>query len=61
MFPQDTHQYFTKKSPAEPGDYIEFIADMDLLVAVSACPHGNLLHIFKFFANEKNTIELLNL
>ncbi|XP_065207510.1 uncharacterized protein LOC135836544 [Planococcus citri] len=41
-FTKDTHQYFTKKSPAKPGDYIEFIADMDLLVAVSACPHGDV-------------------
>lgn len=41
-FTRDTHQYFTKASPARKGDYIEFIADMDLLVAMSACPHGDV-------------------
>ncbi|KAK7864627.1 hypothetical protein R5R35_012403 [Gryllus longicercus] len=41
-FSRDTHQYFTKASPARKGDYIEFIADMDLLVALSACPHGDV-------------------
>lgn len=40
---QDTHQYFTKASPAGKGDYIEFIADMDLLVAMSTCPQGKYL------------------
>lgn len=37
---QKTHQYFTKASPAKIGDYIEFIADMDLIVALSTCPQG---------------------
>ncbi|XP_046997096.1 uncharacterized protein C11D3.03c [Schistocerca americana] len=41
-FTKDTHQYFAKASPAKKGDYIEFIADMDLLVALSACPHGDV-------------------
>lgn len=41
-FTRDTQQYFAKPSPAQKGDFIEFIADMDLLVALSACPHGNL-------------------
>jgi len=40
---QETHQYFTKASPARKGDYIEFIADMDLLVAMSTCPQGKNL------------------
>jgi uncharacterized protein YcgI (DUF1989 family) len=42
---QDTHQYFTKASPARKGDYIEFIADMDLLVAMSTCPQGKNLAV----------------
>jgi uncharacterized protein YcgI (DUF1989 family) len=40
-FTLDTHQYFMKASPVRPGDYIEFIADIDLLGALSACPGGN--------------------
>lgn len=28
-------------SQAEPGDYVEFVADMNLIVAVSACPVGD--------------------
>ncbi|TMW53831.1 hypothetical protein DOY81_001116 [Sarcophaga bullata] len=39
---QDTQQYFCKPSPAQKGDYIEFIADMNLLVALSACPQGDV-------------------
>ncbi|XP_055905167.1 uncharacterized protein LOC129940747 [Eupeodes corollae] len=41
-FTKDTHQYFCKPSPAQKGDYIEFIADMNLLVALSACPQGDV-------------------
>ncbi|XP_055644076.1 uncharacterized protein LOC129780132 isoform X2 [Toxorhynchites rutilus septentrionalis] len=33
---------FTKPSPAREGDFIEFIADMDLLVALSTCPQGDV-------------------
>jgi uncharacterized protein YcgI (DUF1989 family) len=40
-FTQDTHQYFMKASPVRPGDYIEFLADIDLLGALSACPGGD--------------------
>ncbi len=29
------------QSQAEPGDYTEFVADMNLIVAVSACPVGD--------------------
>jgi uncharacterized protein YcgI (DUF1989 family) len=28
-------------SQSQPGDYVEFVADMDLIVAVSACPVGD--------------------
>ncbi len=40
-FTRDTHQYFMKASPARPGDYIEFFAEIDLLGALSACPGGD--------------------
>ena len=30
-FLQDTHQYFMKASPARPGDYLEFFAEVNLL------------------------------
>ncbi|MCC5885605.1 MAG: DUF1989 domain-containing protein [Gammaproteobacteria bacterium] len=35
-------QYFMKASPARPGDYLEFFAEIDLLCALSACPGGDL-------------------
>ncbi|XP_036330338.1 uncharacterized protein C11D3.03c-like [Rhagoletis pomonella] len=41
-FTRDTQQYFCKPSPARKGDYIEFVADMNLLVALSACPQGDV-------------------
>lgn len=41
-FTKDTHQYFCKPSPARKGDYIEFIADMPLLVGLSTCPQGDV-------------------
>ncbi|MFK7856005.1 MAG: urea carboxylase-associated family protein [Granulosicoccus sp.] len=40
-FTLDTHQYFMKASPVRPGDFIEFIADIDLLGALSSCPGGD--------------------
>ena len=40
-FTKDTHQYFMKASPVRPGDYLEFLAEMDLLGALSACPGGD--------------------
>ncbi|NTJ62816.1 DUF1989 domain-containing protein [Agrobacterium rhizogenes] len=40
-FTRDTHQYFMKASPARPGDFIEFFAEIDLLGALSACPGGD--------------------
>jgi uncharacterized protein len=41
-FTHDTHQYFTKPSPVEVGDYIEFLAEIDLLVSASTCPQGDV-------------------
>jgi uncharacterized protein len=35
-------RYFVKPSPARKGDYFEFLAEIDLLCAISACPHGDL-------------------
>lgn len=40
-FTRDTHQYFMKASPVRAGDFIEFFAEIDLLVALSACPGGD--------------------
>ena len=40
-FTRDTGQYFMKASPVRPGDYIEFFAEIDLLVGLSACPGGD--------------------
>ena len=40
-FLRDTGQYFMKASPVRPGDYLEFLAEIDLLGALSACPGGD--------------------
>lgn len=40
-FTHDTGQYFMKASPVRPGDYLEFFAQIDLLVGLSACPGGD--------------------
>ena len=34
-FMRDSHRYFMKASPVRPGDFIEFFAEIDLLVALS--------------------------
>jgi uncharacterized protein len=41
-FTKDTHQYFTKPSPVQVGDYIEFLAETDLRVSASTCPQGDV-------------------
>lgn len=41
-FTRDTHQYFTKPSPVQVGDYLEFLAETDLLVSASTCPQGDV-------------------
>ncbi len=38
----DKDQYFMKSCPAKVGDYFEFFAEQDLLVALSTCPGGDL-------------------
>lgn len=40
-FTRDTQQYFMKASPVRPGDHIGFLAEMDVLVGLSACPGGD--------------------
>ncbi|MFT3852736.1 MAG: urea carboxylase-associated family protein [Ilumatobacteraceae bacterium] len=35
-------KYFMKASPAKAGDHFEFLAEIDLLVAMSTCPGGDL-------------------
>ncbi|KAJ9498944.1 hypothetical protein H2202_005621 [Exophiala xenobiotica] len=35
-------RYFMNPSPAQAGDYIEFFAEQDLLMALSTCPGGDL-------------------
>jgi uncharacterized protein YcgI (DUF1989 family) len=40
-FTRDTGQYFMKASPVRPGDYIEFLAEINLLGNLSACPGGD--------------------
>ena len=41
-FTKDTHQYFTKPSPVQVGDYLELLAETDLLVSASTCPQGDV-------------------
>lgn len=38
----DEDRYFMKTCPAQPGDHLEFFAEMDLLCALSTCPGGDL-------------------
>ncbi|WP_108813914.1 urea carboxylase-associated family protein [Loktanella sp. Alg231-35] len=40
-FTRSTGQYFMKASPVRPGDYLEFFAEIDLIVGLSACPGGD--------------------
>jgi len=35
-------RYFVKPSAARQGDFIEFFAEIDVLCAISVCPHGDL-------------------
>ncbi|XP_065334764.1 uncharacterized protein LOC135936020 isoform X2 [Cloeon dipterum] len=41
-FRREDNRYFCKPSPARQGDFIEFVADMDLIVALSTCPQGDV-------------------
>jgi len=37
----ESGKLFGARTASEPGDFIEFYANMDLLVAVSVCPNGD--------------------
>ncbi|HUG13822.1 MAG TPA: DUF1989 domain-containing protein, partial [Thermomicrobiales bacterium] len=39
---KDSDRYFMKPSPAQQGDFFEFMAEIDLLCAISTCPGGDL-------------------
>lgn len=36
-----TSRYVTEASDAKPGDYVEFYAELNILMAISACPIGS--------------------
>ena len=40
-FTRDTGQYFMKASPVRPGEYLEFFAEINLIVGLSTCPGGD--------------------
>jgi uncharacterized protein YcgI (DUF1989 family) len=40
-FMHGTGQYFMKATPARPGDFLEFFAEINLLAGLSACPGGD--------------------
>lgn len=40
-FMPETGKYFMKATPARAGDYLEFLAEIDLLGVLSACPGGD--------------------
>ena len=44
-FEPDTARIYTARTAAAAGDYIEFYAEIDLLVAVSSCPAGDMTSI----------------
>lgn len=39
---RDGNRYYVKPSPAKKGDFFEFFAEIDLLCAMSTCPHGDM-------------------
>ena len=41
-YDRSTHEFVVRGTPARDGDYIEWVAEMDLLVALSACPAGDV-------------------
>ena len=40
-FTRERGEYFMKASPVRPGDHIDFLAEIELLGALSACPGGD--------------------
>jgi uncharacterized protein YcgI (DUF1989 family) len=39
---RDADKFAIKPCPAKKGDFFEFLAEIDLLCAMSTCPHGDL-------------------
>lgn len=39
---EGSEKYFVKPCPAKQGDYFEFYAEIDLICALSTCPHGDM-------------------
>jgi len=50
-------RYFMNRSPAQAGDFIEFLAEQDLLMALSTCPGGDLSQWGFGSDNEKEMIK----
>lgn len=50
-------QYVTEASNVEPGDYVELYAEVDLVVAISACPMGS--GRFRAESGKRDTARLL--
>ena len=40
-FTRERGEYFMKASPVRPGDHMDFLAEIELLGALSACPGGD--------------------
>ncbi|KIV98268.1 hypothetical protein PV10_01935 [Exophiala mesophila] len=53
----DQGRYFMNPSPARAGDFIEFFAEQDLLLALSTCPGGDLSQWGFGSDNEKEMIK----
>ncbi len=41
-FDRKTDEYMIKASPARKGDFIQIYAEIDLLIALSVCPCGDV-------------------
>ena len=54
--PEDGKKY-TARSDSKPGDYIEFYAEMDLVISVSVCPNADNTRAFS--VPEDNTVHSL--
>lgn len=55
----DDDQYFMKACPAQPGDFFEFFAEIDLLCALSTCPGGDL-SVHMWGPDAKDPLDLCN-
>ena len=41
----ETGQFVWESTDAKRGDYVEFYAEIDLLIAFSLCPYGGCAHV----------------